>query len=327
MAEPVKLTIAKCQALCSDFSYSQQKKSCIRLRSDKEMCDLPSHFLCELVRWKKNQARKAELGERACSASRLNTIERCPRAYALHYLHHIEPDEGASWKRVGDAWGVARARIDMGLDVDLEALRADLLPYERSRVRAAIRLYRLCCGSPSSPLKYHPGDVTCEDEVLFNHGGLWWLGFADALSKNREHIYEWKFAVTEYDVLSIARQAAVYLSGFPEAKHFTLCVMRKPGQRPGKTETEQAYENRIFGAMCEKPEDWIRCFTISRDQLDVSGVLHQMVAAFLSQEKAAAESGYAPHYSSCRDCDYRPICSEFIGKSTDFLVQAKKVAT
>lgn len=323
----IKLTLDLCRKLCKDFRLSTNKdgkKGCHHLQDNREMCNLPSHFVCELVLHKHALARKEKMKGQAVSASRIGVIECCPRAYAMHYLHHLDPDDEAAWKRIGHAFGVARARYDVGLDVDLDALRSDLLPYERAMVRAALRLYRLAIGSPSSPIPYRPREVTCEEEVLFELHGLWWLGFADAVSLMRDHIYEWKFARTDYDLLTIARQAAVYFHGIPEAKSFTLCIMRKPGQRPGKHESELAFENRIFGEMCSKPEEWIRHFTIERDQLDVDGVLRESAESFRHSLAAGEASSWAPHYSSCDDCDYRPICVDQIGKSTDYVVQLTK---
>lgn len=323
----MKLTVDKCKELCRDFKLAVDPnvKGCLHLQKNREACNLPSHFLCELVLYKRRHEASAN-DDRVIfvSASRVSLLERCPRAYAFHYFHGIEPEEEAAWKRIGDAWGVARARIDTDLHVDLDGLRADLKPYERAKVRAAIRLYRLAWGSPSGKLPYGPGDVTCEDEVLFEAHGLRWRGFTDAMSLDRSHIYEWKFAATDYDLLSIARQAAVYLSGYPHARNFTLGVFRKPGQRPGKEESPVAFENRIYGDMCKKPEDWIRHFTIARDQLDVDGVLRDTAAAFKAELSAAEASGWAPHYSSCHDCDYRITCFDHIGMDTERLVQITK---
>lgn len=325
MTEPIKLTLDQCSKICTDFRLTTKpngKKQCLRLISE-EMCSLPSHFVCELVRHKANLARKAKLKESALSTSRIGQIERCPRAYSLHYLYQIEPEEHAPWKRMGDAWGVARARLDTGLDVDVEAgLRPDLLPYEAAKVRAAIRLYRHKWVGDF--VGYQPGEVDCEVEVLFSHLGHWWLGYADVVSKDRSKIWEWKFAVTDYDMLSIARQAAIYLKGIPEAREFTLAVLRKPNQRPGKNEGTQAFENRIAADMTGEPEAWVKKFTFSRDQLNVDGVMRDSAESFRTQHAAGVASDWAPHYSGCYDCEYRSICAQHIGTPTADLVMIKK---
>ena len=325
MSEPVKLTLEKCQQICTDFRLTTKadgKKGCLRLLPG-DVCSLPSHFLCELVRHKQGIARKEMLKQSALSVSRVGALERCPRAFHFHYHHQIEPEVQAAWKRMGDAWGVARARLDMGLDVDTEVgLRADLLPYEAAKVLAAIRLYRHKWVGDF--VGYHPGEVDCETEVLFESNGYHWLGYLDVASKDRQKIWEWKFAVTDYDMLAIARQASMYLTGMPEAREFTLAVLRKPQQRPGKTETPLAFENRIAAEMIKAPEEWVKKFTFTRDQLDTEGVMRDTAESFRHGFAAGVASGWAPHYSGCNDCDYRSICSEFIGKSTELLVQAKK---
>jgi hypothetical protein len=224
---------------------------------------------------------------------------------------------------MGDAFGVARARLDTGLDVDLDAgLRPDLLPYEAAKVRAAIRLYRHKW--VGDHVGYHPGEVTCEEEVLFERHGLWWLGYIDAIRKDRQHIWEWKFAVSEYDVLSIARQAAIYLAGVDEAKEFTCAVFRKPGQRPRKDESPTEYENRIAADMTSHPEEWIKKFTFHRDHLNVAGVIRDTAESFRARIAAGEASGWAPSYSQCFDCDYRSICAQHIGMTTEALVELRK---
>lgn len=331
MSEPVKLTVDRCKEICRDFRLESKprtdgKRGCLHVMPDREMCNLPSHFRCELVRWKENQARRELLKGSALSPSRIGTLEQCPRAYHLHYNEGIAPESPPPWKRMGDAWGVARARLDKKLEVDPTMLRDDLLPYEAAKVRASIRLYRLVTGLDHR-IGYGPGEVDCEVEVFFEHGGQWWLGYIDSLSKNRARIWEWKYAVTEYDLLSIARQAAVYFKGVPEAQDFSLCVFRKPNQRPGKEENELAFENRIAIEMSRNPHDWIKTFTFTRDQLNVDGILRDMASSFKHELAAAEASGWVPHYSSCRDCDYRSICADHVGMPTETIVQIRKKAT
>lgn len=323
----IKLTIDKCKELCRDFRLSANpgpdgKRRCLHLVSG-EMCNLPSHFLCELVRFKAGIERAEKIKSDALSGSRVGTIESCLRAFHFHYEHKLEPEESPPWKRMGDAFGVARARLDMGLDVDMDAgLRPDLLPYEAAKVRAAIRLYRHKWVGDF--VGYHPGDVICEQEVLFERHGLWWLGYIDAMAKDRQKIWEWKFAVTEYDVLSIARQAAIYLAGVEEAKEFTCAVFRKPGQRPRKDEGPAEYENRVAHDMTNNPEEWIRKFTFSREHLNVAGVMRDTAESFRARLVAGEASGWAPSYSQCHDCDYRSICASHIGMTTEALVELRK---
>jgi hypothetical protein len=190
-------------------------------------------------------------------------------------------------------------------------------------VRAAIRLYRHS-GWLAQKTGYLPSEVDCEVEVFFEHGTFCWLGFVDAAAKSRIRLWEWKFAVRDYDMLAVARQAAFYLKGVPEALEMTVAVMRKPGQRPKKNESVEAFENRIANEMTADPDDWVKVFTFSRDQLNVEGVVDQTAESFRVGVIAASESGYAPYYSSCGDCEYRSICEQHIGASTEQIVKIRK---
>lgn len=325
MTEPIRLTLDRCKEICRDFRFSQSKKACLHLSPDKEMCNLPSHFVCELVLYKHKLARMAEQKQAAISVSRLGILESCPRAYGFRYVHNIEPEVEAPWKRMGHAFGVARARLDSGLEVNPSLLRSDLLPYEAAKVRAAIRLYRHSSWL-AQKVGYSPTEVVCEYEVLFDAEGFTWLGYVDAVSKDRSRLWEWKFAISDYDMLTIARQAAAYFKGVPEAREMTIAVFRKPGQRPKKHETEQAFENRIAAEMTTDPDDWIKVYTFSRDGLNVDGVMRDMAESFRRGFDAAIQSGFVPHYSSCGDCDYRSICEQHIGTPTSEIVQIRKKA-
>lgn len=317
----IKITLDQCKELCGDFRLSQEKRGCIHLHG--EMCSLASHFVCELVLHKRKLAREGEEKNGACSVSRVRLLELCPRAYAFRYVYGIKPEVEQPWNRMGDAFGVARARLDSGLDVDPFFLRSDLLPYEAAKVRAAIRLYRHSTWL-ASKIGYSPNDVDCEVEVFFEAEGFRWLGFVDAASKDRSRLWEWKFASVEYDMLSIARQAAFYLKGIPSAREMTIAVFRKPAQCPKKIDTPEAFENRLAAEMTSHADDWIRVFTFSRDQLNIDGVIRDTAESLRSEIIAAHESKFAPHYSSCFDCDYRSICEAHIGTSTEQIVQIRK---
>lgn len=328
MSEPIKLTIAQCKDICSDFSLGERdgKKGCIHIEraAERELCNLPRHFLCSLVSHKRGLERKKVVKTAAVSASRLGTLERCPRAYAFRYVHHL-PIEGedAAWKRMGDAFGVGRARMDVGLVPDFHGLRPDLQPVELAKVRASLSFYSKLMSERSPLLPYQAEQVTCEDEVLFEHDGVHFLGYIDALSLDRSHVYEWKYAVGEYDHLTIARQAAVYLYGTPSAKHFTLCVMKKPAQRPGKTEPIDLFERRVYNEMTSKPEEWLKVTTFSRAEMNVEQVVDQMAASWRLLSPLG-HGNAVPHYSQCNDCDYRATCLKHVGAQTGQIIALEK---
>ena len=318
----VKLTVEKAKEICSDFDLGNG--GC-RHVIDTEFCSLSSHFLCDLVRWKDNKLRYAALKGTALSASRLGRLESCARSYAFNYDHHLSVDTDPSWARMGDAFGVARARIDVGMSVDPNGYRKDLLPAELAKVRAAICLYQAAISGRAAGVDfpYRPREVVCELETSFYRLGQAFIGYADAVRHNRSAIFEWKFAAISYPMLAIARQAAVYFAGVPEATEFTLCVMKKLAHRPGKTERIEDFELRITETIMAQPCDYLSFTTIPRNAIDVEGVLKDMVASF-NRVTALRDLGMPPSYSSCSDCSYSSVCEKYIGKSTEEIARAEK---
>ncbi len=320
----ISLTLEQAKEICGDFRVRDGK--CMHLQPNKEMCNLPRYFQCELVRHKRAILRREEIVGTARSASRLATLETCARKYALHYIHKILSPEDAPWMRMGNAFGVARARIDVGMDVDETMLRKDLLPIERAKVCAAIRFYRnaILKTLDVGGFPYEQGSVTCEKEVLFEHRGVWFLGFADAVANDQKTIFEWKYAAGDYPLITIARQAAVYFKGVPEAERFVLCVMKKQGHRPRKAETVAQFEPRVYSMMQDDPCDWMRFTVIHRVGLDVDSVLDEMLDSF-QREAPLMMLGAPPSYSMCDDCSYTSICEKNIGKTTDQIALSIKV--
>jgi hypothetical protein len=324
----VKLTLEKAKKLCGDFDLVQKPDGarCRHVHDDRELCTLGSHFLCELVNWKNGQLRKEKIRGVAISASRLVTVEKCARSYALHYDHGIPSPKDAAWKRMGTAFGVGRARFDVGLDCPEADLQGDLLPVERAKVACALALYKKAIsGEIEVGFPYAPGEVSCELEVMFERHGEWFLGFADAVRLNRSAIYEWKYAAGDYPMLGIARQAAVYLAGVPEANEFTLCVMKKQAHRPGKNETIPDFQARVLAAMLKEPREFLSFTTIPRNAIDVEAVIAEMVNSF-RRLQTLRDLGMPPSYSSCGDCDYAPVCELNIGATTEQIAIAGKAA-
>jgi len=318
----VKLTVEKAKQICSDFDLGSG--GC-RHVIDTEFCSLSNHFLCDLLRWKQNKLRYAAFKFTALSASRLSRLESCARSYAFNYDHHLSVDSDPAWARMGDAFGVARARIDVGMPVDPNGYRKDLLPAELAKVRAAIHLYQDAINGRAAGVNfpYKAGEVTCELEASFQRLGQEFIGYADAVRHNRSAIFEWKFAAISYPMLAIARQAAVYFAGVPEATEFTLCVMKKLAHRPGKTEKIEDFESRITEYIMAEPCSYMSFTTIPRNTIDVEGVLKDMVASF-NRLTSLRDLGMPPSYSSCGDCSYSPVCEKYVGKSTDDIVRAEK---
>ncbi len=318
----IKIGIDFAKKLCPDFRLvyrkDLEKKACLHVMRDAEMCKLGNHFLCELQLYKARVRAKNERSKReAISASRVNLLDTCARKYHLLREKYLTSPAGEPvFFRVGDAFSVARARIDTGRPFELDDIRKDIPRVDLAKLRAVIRFY---IEHPPYPV----GSVTCEDHCQFEFEGAWFTGYSDFISEDGGTIGEWKYAATSYDHLKVARQAAVYLKGFPSASRFIVYRMRKPTYRPKKSgETMSEFENRILeGYEKDGPDKVIRTTTIERDQLDVDGVLRQMRQSFELVLPSMHEAGMPPNYGSCELCDFSTVCGEMIGCSTNEVVR------
>ena len=318
----MKLTLDKAKQICSDFEVVTRKdlgkKACLHLMPDKEMCRIGSHFVCELALFKARKGAKEQRDNRdAISASRINLLDACSRKY--HFLREKylkSPAGDPVFLRVGDAFGTARARVDQGLPFRLEDIRKDIPATDLAKVRAALRFYM------ENP-PYPPGTVTCEHVCHFEFEGTWYLGYADAVTKDQETVVEWKYAVMNYDHLKLARQAAVYLHGVPSASSFVAMRMKKSSHRPKKSgdESMAEFEERIFESLMKDPSKAIVTTTIKRDEMDVEGVLREMKNSYEKVLPAMRAAGFPPNYSACGMCDFQTVCGDRVGQSTSQLVR------
>lgn len=321
-----KITISRefAHELCPDLKLVHRrdlgKTACINLMKDGEMCSMGTHFVCELVLYKmrsraKEQREKAE----AISASRINLFDSCARKYHLLREQYLDPPGGRPTFLIeGSAFSNARARLDTGLPVAWESLGDELSPLPRAKLRAAVRFYE------AHP-PYEPGSVTCEEMVHYEFNGAWFIGYADAADVTGESVREWKFAKGDYGTLQLARQAAVYLQGMPHVDTFVAHRFKKPSNRPRKTESMRDFEERVFDSLMEKGPDAIyRKTTITREDIDVEGVLKEMIKTFETVLPAARNAGYPPNYGSCGLCDFQTECGETVGVPIAALVRRLK---
>lgn len=323
--------------ICPDFLPRQQSDGtykCVHFVKHSECCVLPSHFVCELVLHKRKEARLAlptaadivpeavdidivqhkkvplaiAAGGPPVSVSRIAVLEKCPRLYELTYHYRLPSPVAMRWKIVGRAYGEARAAIDLRQPWEnvVDRYREDLSGPERARMRAVLRHYEL----------QMRGDiVNCEKKVEFEYRDVKFIGYTDAETKDGR-IYEWKYAAGEYDLFKLARQAAVYLKGRPDAKEFVGAVAKKPQHSLKKLkdrqETAEELEERIFQAI-EDPFTYTA--PITREHIDVDTVLDQMLASW-STRKELARLGYPPHYGMhCDDCEYRNLCANHVDRA------------
>lgn len=310
----MKLTLEKCKEVCPDFRFKPANKPPCMFVQDSpqeggQTCALPRHFVCELVLYKRAAALREQIQRQAVSVTSLAIAERCPRAFTLRYDLGLHAEE--SWSRMEDAFNIARARVDSKLSLDLDALDKALTPIERAKVRAALRFYR------SQTILYAPGDVTCAREVLFQHGGEYFIDAIDAVRSDLSTVYRWKFEVSDFDPIDMARQAAVYLKAVPEASRYVLACIRKPGMRPGKNETPAEFEVRVHAEMTKDPTSWIRHFELERSAVPINAILDQMAASW---QRNKPQAPHTPHLSACHDCEWKPTCGKHVGATTEELV-------
>lgn len=315
----IKLTPKKCKEICSDFEIVTRedgKKGC-KHKLDEDLCRHPSHFLCELVKFRGNMEAKAERnGEEAWSPSRIKVFETCPRLYSFIYEERVSVGSDPDYFVLGSAFSNARARVDLG-DKFYPATHvpSDMNPHLRCVVIAAMRYYEKHRPYPSETV------VKCEERVHFRwpntDDGAWFLGFVDVIRNGRETISEWKFAQQPYGGIEAARQAAVYFEGIPEAKTFELWTMRKPNLRPKKQEPLKLYEERIYNWFVEKgPNEVYSRVIFKRDEISHRTILTDMAnraktKSLLKQYHYPASFGLV-----CTRCTFKSACEKSLGHTT-----------
>jgi hypothetical protein len=280
-----------------------------------DMCHHGAHFVCELVLYQlRKKAKDARGGAEALSVSRVATITKCPRQYAFNYVHGLRDHvRTPGYFKAGTAFGNGRAKLDAGFPFYVREVMRAMSVLDRAKVKAALRFYM---AEPPYPL----GVWDCEVPVAFELGGDHWVGYIDAISKNREHIVEWKFAVMPIEYLAIVRQAAVYMHGVPECQTFELIRFKKPMHRPKKQEKWNDYEERVYESLVKKgPEDIYDRLVIERKSIDAERIVRQM-AANARLVPALEQQQFPPNYSKdCERCQYVAACRQHTSKPT-FLI-------
>jgi len=317
----VTLTVAKCRELCNDFRLVQHRKlgrkACMHLLPDAEMCRKDNHFVCELVLWKQRQAAKEEReGKNAITPGASNLLEKCPRKYHLKREKFLKPPAGEpSWKRVSSAFNMARAKIDLGAELILDSVRSDISPLNRAKVRASLRFYA------DGHHAYAVGSVDCDQSIQFEFEGQWYRGFASAVTKDGGTVYSWRYGKEPMTHLKAAHEAAILLHGYPGATRYVSLLMKKPQNRPRKGgETMAAFEDRIVEHLNKKPGETMKRLQITRDHMDVEGVLRQMRTK-MELLPALHAAGMPAFYSDCTGCDYAIMCEQRPGDSTNEIVR------
>jgi len=320
------MKIDEAKRICPQFTPWRTDEGRVTCKNkDGDLCKLPQFFLCELITYRdRKQAKAKRGGGAALSASRLYVLDRCYRMFAFQYVYWVDrPGPEAIYFKEGDAFTVARAKVDMCKPWD-GSFRKDLPPFIRAKLQAVMRFYR------QYP-PYTPGAITCEDSFNFEFKGAHFMGYLDG--KDELRIYEWKYAMSDYDRLKIARQSAIYFKAFPNAEEFELIVFKKPALKPKKAgkptkknpepqaETPDEFRERVYDHLVNSgPKNVYQRTLILRDEREIDRVLTEMIGSH-AVLPVIKEHGYPPSYSMCDQgsaagCDYKKICKEHFGKPT-----------
>jgi hypothetical protein len=326
------VNVDEAKAICPDFA-PVQKDGKVRCRFilAGDTCKKDNHFICELVTHKqqadkegaKNHIVKADKKRRLAtiSVSRVSTLQTCPRLYQFRYIYKLQSPLEARWKIVGTAFGDESAKIEQGLPWSLS--KYDLSGPERARLSAVLRRYTEFW---TERQKKTGEELVSETKAQFEYGGVNFIGYIDAETFDGKRLYEKKYAMVKYDQLKVARQAAVYFKGKPNADDFVLAVIKKPsamkpkqvGRKSKKNpeprmETLEEFEQRVYDAI---DETWFTYTYFKRPDFDIDGILDQMVAAWKQQEDMEERGMYPPILSprTCDDCEFRSVCENHLNR-------------
>ena len=295
--------------ICSDFRPVEVEGGKVKcfFYNGEGLCKRPEYFRCELVLHREEEEKK---GLTTISVSRVNTILRCPRLYALQYVYHAEAPIPAKWKVVGRAFSDARAKIDCGLPYELKG-EINSMQVDKARLSAVLRRYA----------EQHKPELTGMNEVrvFFPYKDIHFYDFIDVLTRDRETVIGWIYNAMTYDEIKVLQRAAVRLHGIPEAKQFVLAVAKKPAQKllkakkvtkkesESKAETPFEMEKRVYDELGKKTDLFTYTY-YDRAFFDIPAVLEQIYRAS-TLVKAFEAANWPPALSmNCDNCDFRPYC-------------------
>lgn len=240
------MKLSDAQRICSDFAPVKQedgKVKCRHLMPD-DMCKLPQHFVCELVRFKKKPPEYT-------SVSRTQIYQKCERAYAYQYYWKVEPMKPSPWKAVGQCFSLCRAKID----ADQEWKVPDDLPdiTDKWKLEWILEEYA------KLPKIEGTNELRVEYEIEKGPPAIFVVGYLDKLAKDRRKIYEWKYTVdgSYYNIQSVRLQASAYFGAVAEAEEVVICIAKKSkNERLMKTPTDKLTFTKGKGGKAEC--DWCR---------------------------------------------------------------------
>lgn len=223
------MKVSEAQIICPDFGpirNGEGKTVCRHILSD-DMCKLPSHFVCELVQYKKKPPVYT-------SISRTQIWQKCERYWAFNYFWKVEPMKPSPWKAVGQLFSLCRAKIDAGQPWEIP----DTLP----RIEDKWKLEWILGEYAKLPPEPGTNEARLEYELEKGPPRVIAIGYADKLSSSRKVIHEWKYTVDfdNYDIQAVRLQMSSYFASVPEAEEVRLCLAKKSKlERKMKTPPEK----------------------------------------------------------------------------------------
>ena len=303
MSKKPKLTVKLIkETICPEFlpvRNTEGKVVCKHL-FDGEFCEIPEYFRCELIQWKERQKPHT-------SVSRVGTFLGCPVKFMPRYIDHRLPSKAPGYFFLGREFHSCRARIDAGREWRIHEVPAE---FEKTVTEGdLVKLHRVLLWYEWEKARFPVNEYPEFTTTIETPAGRTVLVYLDGLEKGTGNILEYKYAVGDYDHLSLRRQFGIYLAARPQAERCTSIVVKKPTIRPRKGESMTSFTGRVdewiadkgFGGMVEISEFGRDEFPVE-DELRGIDVVHDMADICI-------KTGIWPGNNfQCDRCEHRPDC-------------------
>lgn len=223
------MKLSDAQRICSDFAPVKQEDGRVKCRHlmPDDMCKLPSHFVCELVSFKKKPPQYT-------SVSRTQIYQKCERAFAFQYYWKVEPMKPSPWKAVGQCFSLCRAKIDAGLPHVSQVKDPANEPHwsvpdDLPDITDKWKLEWILGEYAKLPPVAGTNELRVEYEIEHGPPAIMLVGYLDKLVADRKKIQEWKYTVdgSYYTIQSVRLQVSAYFGAVPEAEEVVICIAKK----------------------------------------------------------------------------------------------------
>lgn len=296
------MKLSEARAICDVIDpvrCSDGQVRCRYLIDEEKMCRLPSKFKCEVVLYveKKNY----------WSYSRLALLMKCPTAYKYRYIDGVKPEPKA-YHWLGRQFHTAMAKIDLGMDWDLEELPQYVPIVDALKLRALLEVLSKRPSMAGESEKHF--QIAIDDGVMFQ-------GFIDWVSRDRKSITERKYAqdASNYHLLTLYYQVGLYLIAEPSVEEVHIEVARKSRIKQGKNESLEAFYERALEECKQNELKLLTRRTYLRREFDLERIRRDLVflTKLAGQYKEFDTWPLASSQYACSDCDYYGHCRARFG--------------